>query len=291
MYPSSLTLLHQNTSFHSFRDIDNQQIGLKLYKDDEVPHVKMENTRQRWNILVFLSKVYAPDMGWKNSGLYIAPVFDFIDWTRLGDRFKGYLLSIPFETWKLFDIFNLDLLFVSSSFIPYVTLDKKEAKSLGLMMDILESTVESKESKFNEMELKYICRTLMATINRYYRSQEQPEQSSTGNLLVDRFLEQVEKNCLQEKKLDFYAKELKVTTKYLSHLVTHVTGKNANRWIAEYVIDETKRMLVSSLCPIQSISEKAGFNTSSDFCRYFRAHTGMTPLQYRKQSRVVVFPR
>ena len=168
--------------------------GIRLYKDDEVPHVKMEDTRHRWNILVFLSKVYAPDMGWKNSGVYIAPVFDFIDGTWLGDRFKGYLLSIPFETWKLFDIFNLDLLFVSSSFIPYVTLDKKEAKSLGLMMDILESTVESKESKFNEMELKYICRTLMATINRYYRSQEQPEQSSSGNQLVDRFFELIMMN-------------------------------------------------------------------------------------------------
>lgn len=259
--------------------------GIRLYKDDEVPHVKMEDTRHRWNILVFLSKVYAPDMGWKNSGVYIAPVFDFIDGTWLGDRFNGYLLSIPFETWKLFDIYNLDLLFGSSSFIPYVALDKKEARSMGLMLDILESAVELEENTFNEMELKHICRALMATINRYYHSQEQPEQSSTGNLLVDRFFEQVEMNCLQEKKLDFYAKELKVTSKYLSHIVAHVTGKNANRWIAEYVIDEAKRMLVSSFYPIQSVAEKVGFSSSSDFCRHFKHHTGMTPNQFRKQSR------
>lgn len=265
--------------------------GIRLYKDDEVLNVKMEDTRQRWNILVFLSKVYAPDMGWKDSGFYIAPVFDFIDGTWLGDRFKGYLLSIPFETWKLFDIYNLDLLFGSSLFIPYVSLNKKEARSFGLMLDILGSAVESGESQFNEMELKHMCRALMATINRYYRSQEQPEQPSTGKLLVDRFFELVEMNCLHEKKLDFYANELKVTPKYLSHIVTHVTGKNANRWISEYVIDEAKRMLASSLCTVQSVAEKTGFLTSSDFCRYFRHHTGMTPLQYRKQSRTAIFFR
>ena len=263
--------------------------GIRLYKDDDVLHVKMEDTRHRWNILVFLSKVYASDMGWKNSGFYIAPVFDFIDGTWLGDRFKGYLLTIPFDTWKLFDIYNLDLLFGSSSFIPYVTLDKKEARSFGLMLDILGSAVESGESQFNEMELKHMCRALMATINRYYRSQKQPEQPSTGKLLVDRFFELVEMNCLQEKKLDFYANELKVTPKYLSHIVTHVTGKNANRWIAEYVIDEAKRRLASSLCTVQSVAEKTGFSNSSDFCRYFRHHTGMTPLQYRKQSRISGF--
>lgn len=263
--------------------------GLRLYKDDEVPDVKMEDTRHRWNILVFLSEVYAPDMGLKSSGFYIAPVFDFIDWLGQEDRFKGYLLSIPFDTWRLFDIYDLSLTFESSSFIPYVTLNKKEAKLLGLMMDILGSAIESDASPSNETEVIYLCRALMAAINRYYWSQEQTKRSSTGNLLVDKFLEMVEMNCLQEKKLDFYAKELKVTTKYLSHIVTHITGKNANKWIAGYVIDEVKRMLTSSLHPIQSISEKAGFNTSSDFCRYFRIHTGMTPLQYRRQNKTTRF--
>lgn len=259
--------------------------GISLYKDDEVPHVRFEDTRNRWNILVFLTEVYFPDMGCINSGLYTAPVYDFIDGIRLGDGFKGYLLSIPFDTWKLFDIHNLDLLFGSMSFIPYVALDKNDLRSLVLMMDVIGNAVESDRGHFNEMELIYVCRAFLATLNRYYRSQEQPERSSTGNLLVDRFLELVDMNCLQEKKLDFYAKELKVSTKYLSHIVTHVTGKNANKWIAEYVIDESKRMLVSSLSRIQSVAEKAGFANSSDFCRYFRVHAGMTPMQYRKQNK------
>lgn len=259
--------------------------GLKLYKDDEVPYVKMEDTRHRWNILVFMSEVYAPDMGLKKSGVYIAPVFNFIDWMGQGDGFKGYLLSIPFDTWKLFDIYDLSLSFESGSFIPYVALDRKEVRMLGMMMDILESVIGSDESPYSETEVIYLCRALMATINRYYRSQEKSKPTSTGNLIVDRFFDLVEMNCLQEKKLDFYAKELKVTAKYLSHLVTHVTGKNANRWIADYIIDEVKDMLVSSLSPIQSIAEKAGFVNSSVFCRYFRVHTGMTPLQYRRQSR------
>ena len=259
--------------------------GIKLYKDDEVPFVKMEDTRQKWNILVFLSEVYAPDMRVKDSGVYIAPVFDFNDGIWFGDSFKGYLLSIPFDAWKLLDIYNLDLLFGSSSFIPYVILNKKEINLLGLMMDILGCAIESDESLSNEKEVIYLCRALMATISRYYLSQEQSEQSSTGNLLVDRFLELIMKNGIQEKNLDFYAKELKVKPKYLSHIVALVTGKYANRWIAEYVINEAKLMLLSSVCSIQSVAEKAGFRTNAEFSRYFKRHTGMTPIQFRKQGR------
>lgn len=123
--------------------------GLRLYRDEEIRQVGMEDTRRRWNILVFLSEVYAPDMGQKDSGLYIAPVFDFIDIIGLGERFKGYLLSIPFDTWKLFDIHNLDLLFGSSSFTPYVALDMNEARALGQMMDILGSALESNGDPFS----------------------------------------------------------------------------------------------------------------------------------------------
>lgn len=257
--------------------------GIRLYEDDEVSHVTMEETRHRWNILMFLSEVYAPDMGCINSGLYIAPFFDFIDWIGLGDGFKGYLLSIPFNIWKLFDIYDLDLLFKSSSFMPYAALDKAEARSLGLMMDILGSAAGLGSGPSNETEVIFLCRALMAKINRYYSPQKQLNRPSSGNFLVDRFFRLVELNCLQEKKLDFYAKELKVTTKYLSYIVAQVTGKNANKWIADYVIDEAKQMLVSSLYPIQSIAGMLGFSNSSDFCRYFRSHTGMTPLQFRKE--------
>ena len=257
--------------------------GIRLYKDDEVPHVEMAETRHRWNILVFMSEAYAPDMGRKDSGVYISSSFDFTDGIVLGDEFKGYLLSIPFDTWKVFDIYDLDLLLESRLFMPYVALDKKEARSLGLMMDIFGSAVELDGSSLNEMELMYLCRALFATLNRYYRTQEQPKKSSTGNQLVDRFLELVDMYCLNEKRLDYYANRLKVTVKYLSHIVPQVTGKNANKWISEYVIGKAKRMLTSSVCPIQSIAKKTGFLSNSDFCRYFRRYTGMTPMQYRKQ--------
>ena len=211
--------------------------GIRWYKNAKVPSVEMKDTRHRWNILVLLSEAYAPDMGCINPGLYTAPVLDFVDGIRLGNGFKGYLLSIPFDTWKLFDIHNLDLYFESRSFIPYVALDKKDLRSLVLMMDVIGSALESDGGPFNEMELIYVCRAFLATLNRHYRLQEPQNCSSTGNLIADRFIKLVEENCLQEKKLDFYAKELNVSAKYLSHIVASVTGKNANKWIADHVID------------------------------------------------------
>lgn len=283
MYLSPQYLSSPRPSTPPVVDDGTRHFGLKLYKDSQLCGVEVNDTRGMWNILLFMSKVYSPDMGYKESGLYIAPVLDFEDGIGLGGEFKGFLLSVPFSSWRIFDTYNLERQFMSFHFKPYIELNSREIRSVGQMMELLQDAMESDTMAYNDTELVYLCRAITATINRHVSVQENPEQeSTTGNRFVDKFLQLAEKNCLKEKKLDFYAEQLGISTKYLSSAVIKHTGKKANRWISELVIIEANKLLASTSLQINIIAKKTGFNTSSDFCRHYRTHTGISPMQYRK---------
>ena len=66
-------------------------------------------------------------------------------------------------------------------------------------------------------------------------------------------------------------------------MVSRQTGRRASMWIADQVISEAKRRLAGTDAPIQTIAEELGFETFTEFCRFFRTHAGMPPGKYRKQ--------
>ncbi|MBR6933212.1 MAG: helix-turn-helix transcriptional regulator, partial [Bacteroidales bacterium] len=94
------------------------------------------------------------------------------------------------------------------------------------------------------------------------------------------FIRLVQARCLEYRDLDFYARELCITPKYLSRIVSRVAGKKALMVIQENVIAEAESLLKDGQYNVQQISDILHFPTPSYFCRYFRKATGMTPRAY-----------
>lgn len=285
MYTSRVGIMPQRLPAHPAPDSGDLHFGIKLYKNDEVFSVDIDDTRFMWNILVFKSRIYAPEMGYKDFGAYVSPILDLQDSISLGDHFKGFLLSIPIETWPIFDNYDMERHFTSYHYKPFVELDRTEAYSLCRMMSLMKYPLAEGADPYNDMELMHLCRAFLATLNRHYESQEHYlVHNTTGSPHVDRFLHLIETHCPMEKNLDFYARQLGITTKHLSHIVVTKTGKCARAWIAEKVIEEAKSILVTTPLPINVVAKKIGFISSSEFCRFFRSHVGISPLQYRVQN-------
>lgn len=86
-----------------------------------------------------------------------------------------------------------------------------------------------------------------------------------------------------EREVQWYAKELDITPKYLSEICKERSGKSASEWIAEITVSELKQLLRNTTLPIREIAEKMEFPNASFFCQYTKKHTGLTPNQFRKQ--------
>jgi len=71
---------------------------------------------------------------------------------------------------------------------------------------------------------------------------------------------------------------------YLSTVIQNVTNTTAKSIIDKHVILEIKVLLKSTNLSVQEISNQLCFPDQSFFGRYFKKHTGLSPLQYRNQN-------
>lgn len=107
-------------------------------------------------------------------------------------------------------------------------------------------------------------------------------QNSTVELLKNTILENLE-NC------DFdLAKAIKNTgynTDYIRRSFKTKTQKTPHNYLIDLRIYRAKQLLViNSYESIENISLKCGFRDSFYFSTCFKKHTGLSPLQYRKQN-------
>ena len=100
-------------------------------------------------------------------------------------------------------------------------------------------------------------------------------------ILFERFLALVAQHHTSERGMAFYADKLCLTPKYLSKLIKQVSGRSAPDWIDSFVITEAKNMLRYSEIPIKEIVYRLNFPNQSVFYKFFKAHAGMTPSDYR----------
>ena len=100
--------------------------------------------------------------------------------------------------------------------------------------------------------------------------------------VVFRFMKLVYGNCEKERKMDFYASDFQLSTKYLSTVISNETGRSVSKWIELFAISAAKQHLRNSSLSINQVSTMMNFRSTSDFSKYFRNATGMSPNEYRR---------
>ncbi len=93
----------------------------------------------------------------------------------------------------------------------------------------------------------------------------------------------VEKQYTATRLVQKYAGQLGVSANYLNVLVRKYLGKSALNLINERVILEIKRRLLRTEKGVSEIAYELGFDELSYFSRFFKRHTGITPIAFREK--------
>lgn len=100
--------------------------------------------------------------------------------------------------------------------------------------------------------------------------------------LESHFRDLVEERVEIQFRVTDYAALQNLHENYLNTVVKTKTGKSVRSWISEKMISEAKSLLLHTGLSNKEISGKLGFIESAHFSNYFKKHTGLTPLLYRK---------
>ena len=106
-------------------------------------------------------------------------------------------------------------------------------------------------------------------------------QLSTGKSHFQRFLDLLHSSEIKRHTVDAYASELCISPKYLTAVCKKNSGKTANEWITEQVLEDIRYYLKQTDLSIKQICDRLGFPNPSFFGKYVKDHFGMTPMEFR----------
>ena len=108
-----------------------------------------------------------------------------------------------------------------------------------------------------------------------------PIESNKLSLFLE-FENLMEKKYQTSRNASFYAEKLNITYQHLNALCKEVVHLSTKQFIDEFVILEAKRKLVNSDIKSSELAYSMGFDESTNFVKYFKKHTSLTPNQFKK---------
>jgi AraC-like DNA-binding protein len=114
-------------------------------------------------------------------------------------------------------------------------------------------------------------------------AEKQDSQPSRKMQLAQAFKQQLSLSYKTLKSPSAYAERLNVSAAYLNEALKHVTGLPVSYWISQEVMLEAKRLLYYTRLSVKEIAQELGYQDQAYFFRFFRQHSGITPLAFRAQ--------
>jgi AraC-like DNA-binding protein len=109
----------------------------------------------------------------------------------------------------------------------------------------------------------------------------QGNDRTTSKVHFQHFLDLLHSNDVKRHTVEAYASELCISPKYLTAVCKKNSGKTANEWITEHVLEDIRYYLRQTDLSIKQICDKLAFPNPSFFGKYVKDHFGMTPLEFR----------
>lgn len=99
--------------------------------------------------------------------------------------------------------------------------------------------------------------------------------------LLNSYFSSDKPNILGLPSVAYYASELNLSPNYFGDLIKKETGKSAQEYIQNKIIDVAKDKIFDSTKTINEVAYELGFKYPQHFTRFFKQHVGNTPNEYR----------
>lgn len=219
---------------------------------------------------------------------------------------KGSIITIRKDQIHKFhksnDTKGLVLLFTDDFLVSY--LEKLESlKALQLFNEILgvqkiqlkSSELKASKELTQRIENEYfqindsyslgiIRSELHILITKLFRIKSTYSQFLTNRKYLSEFItfqNLVETHATEYTKVKDYSKIMGVSTKTLNTITKSIVHKSAKEFVDEICTKQIKRLLINTDLPIKEIAYDSGFEETTNFYKYFKRQTGLTPEQFR----------
>ena len=216
------------------------------------------------------------------TDVMVSPDFD-VKGMFLTNRILRSFLNEKISVWN-------DMMYIHRQHI--VTMDEDEILFYTHFYDMLTLAIEKgKENPYHTEIIQALLRSAILGLcgtMKWMLSQNDNQlsiinyQLSTGKSHFQRFLDLLHSTDVKHRTVEAYANDLYISPKYLTTICKKNSGKTANEWITEHVLEDIRYYLKQTDLSMKQICDQLGFPNPSFFGKYVKDHFGMTPMEFRK---------
>ncbi len=180
--------------------------------------------------------------------------------------------------------FAKSLRFFERESIFHLTLKEPEYNRLAEVFSGIFNTGQG-ASHHQERLIAHELMVLLLKIDELYHSElgSDKRKPNRAQQLTFQFKALLSHHFTTQRNVAFYAGKLALTSKHLSETLKKETGKSAGELIVERVILEAKVLLQDFEMSAAQVAFALSFSNASQFGKYFKTYTGMSPGTYRKK--------
>jgi len=175
-----------------------------------------------------------------------------------------------------------EMMFIHRQYIA--TVDDEKIASYTQFCDMLAKSIEhGRENPYFTDIMQSMLRSAILAICGAMKM-AMPAASndiSSADSYFQRFMDLLQSTKTKHRMVEDYASSLCISPKYLTAICKKKSGKTANEWITEHVVEDIRYYLKQTDLSIKQICDRMGFPNTSFFCKYVKDHFNMTPLTFR----------
>lgn len=271
--------------------IDIITINDLILKQKEIPHNPEKAHQLEFNMMVFYTKGTSKHLVdfieydvFENTIMYLSK--GQVNAFRFNDSLDGYIILFTQDYFKnqLHRLPKNEIirLFASSIFSPQIQIPENSNIKNYIKLFFQEFIIL--ENTFNKGSiLSDLFAILVSKLEelKQYQTTHIPNSNKLETFIQFKTL--VKSNFKESRNAQFYASKLNITYKHLNIICKEILGTTAKSYIDEFIILEGKRNLTNSSIKSNELAYLLGFTEPTNFVKYFKKHTKLTPNEFKNQ--------
>ncbi len=218
----------------------------------------------------------------KAAEIFFLPAFQITEHEEMSKDTKG--VYIHFDE-KIFHFLPKNYLYDTYTFFrpqshPVLSISQETQKQIE---NILERLIWFYEDE-NETDPHLIASYLLAVFEEIKKDQPAASKKikNAFNQIAEQYKNLLAQHIYQKQSITEYAHILNISPNYLNKCIKSSTNRTAQDLLNEMLILEAKTLLKFSNLQIAEVAVKLCNQTPSNFSRFFKSQTGITPKEYLK---------
>jgi len=194
-------------------------------------------------------------------------------------NYKGYIILFT-DKFLSRNLINIQKVFYNILSKPYI-LDNCFEEFETIFKQLI-NEYEDTNNLFKEKIFVSLFNYLILKSEKLLSNEINDNQNEKYLTIFEEFTNILHESYRLSRNVNFYAEKLSISPKHLNTLCRKFLNLSAKNTIDNFVILEAKRELISN-SPIKEIAYKLGFLETTNFVKYFKKQTNISPSKFKEQ--------